>query len=468
MQATSLLQSRFLIVLLSVFIVLQLFLIFGNRDTLLPKWRSHSPASTQQTGVSNPIADDTYNDIETDVESAWFPSQPAHSPPVTQTWSFNSTRDARNHALSPSECSVAFPQLYHELDRSVKYWQSRDHKISPQDTNVSWTGKGGLRALIYENELRILETKDTHHYKDRHDARRVIFTLSQIHRALLGATARGETIPNIEFAIAVNDHVELPDGESDTRTAWTFDRRISSPKDERMWLMPDFNFWAWNPIHNAYQDARRRAASHDSPIEQKIPRVVWRGNRHINPELRGALLQTGKGQSWADLEGDWLDIDDFCRYLFAAYTEGHSWSGRMKYMLSCDNVAVVHELEFVTFYHHLLKAEGSEQNIVSVKRDWSDLEEKVQYYLGHPEETRRIIENSVQMFRERYLTPAAEACYWREMFRRYREVAYEPEPFETKVLERQGQKVEVKRLKGIPYELFIGTDGAEKPGTHDP
>ncbi|PPJ61030.1 hypothetical protein CBER1_01987 [Cercospora berteroae] len=468
MQATSLLQSRSLIVLLSVFIVLQLFLIFGNRDAVLPKWRSHSSTSTQQTEGSSDNPNGPYSDIEQDTKSIQPTSQSAPSPPVTQTWSFNSTGDARNHALSRSECSLAFPHLYHELDRSVKHWQSRDHKISPEDTNVSWTGKGGLRALIYENELRIVETRDTHHYKDRHDARRVIFTLSQIHRALLGATARGETIPNIEFAIAVNDHVELPDDEDDTHTAWTFDRRISRPKDERMWLMPDFNFWAWNPIHNAYQDARRRAASHDSPIEQKIPRVVWRGNRHINPELRGALLQTGKGQSWADLDGGWLDIDDFCRYLFAAYTEGHSWSGRMKYMLSCDNVAVVHELEFVAFYHHLLKAEGPEQNIVSVKRDWSDLEEKVQHLLGHPEETRRIIENSTQMFRERYLTPAAEACYWRELFRKYREVAYEPEPFETKVVKRQGQKVEVKRLKGIPYELFIGTDGAEKPGKHNP
>ncbi|KAF2217882.1 hypothetical protein CERZMDRAFT_24358, partial [Cercospora zeae-maydis SCOH1-5] len=350
-------------------------------------------------------------------------------------WYFNSTHDARNHALDPTECSIAFPRLYHDLDRSVKYWQGRNHKISPRDTNISWTGKGGLRALIYENELRILETVDTHHYKDRHDARRVIFTLSQIHRALLGATARGETVPNIEFAIAVNDHADLPDEEDDTHTAWTFDRNISSPKDERMWLVPDFNFWAWNPISNAYQDARRRAASHDSPIEQKISQIVWRGNRYINPELRGALLEAGKGKSWADFEGGWLEIDEFCRYLFAAYTEGHSWSGRMKYMLSCDNVAVVHEMAFETFYHHLLVAEGPEQNFVGVKRDWSDLEQKVQYYVGHPEETRRIIENSVRMFRETYLTPAAEACYWRELFRRYSEVAYEPEAFETEVLE---------------------------------
>ena len=59
------------------------------------------------------------------------------------------------------------------------------------------------------------------------------------------------------------------------------------------------------------------------------------------------------------------------------------------------------------------------------------------------EETKQIIANSVQLFRERYVTPAAEACYWRELFKRYREVSYEPEAFATKTTEKFGKKEEV-------------------------
>ncbi|KAI5366249.1 putative glycosyl transferase CAP10 domain-containing protein [Septoria linicola] len=426
MQVSSLLQSRFSIVLLSVLIVLQCWLLFGRGIVLHPGgWNSEQEAATA-------------------------------------SWQYDPSRDARNHALTYDQCSIAFPKLYHEIDRAVAYWKGRKHQISEKDVDIEWTGKGGIRVLIYENELRIIETKDTHHYEDNHDARRVIFVLSQINRALLGAIARGEHVPNVEFAIAVNDYADLPDDASDTHSVFTFDRKIGSKKDDRMWLMPDFNFWAWNPIQNAYGDARRRAFDHDGAIEDKIPKAVWRGNKNINPELRQSLIKTGEGKSWADLQGNWIGIDDFCRYLFSVYTEGHSWSGRLKYLLSCDTATIVHELEFTTMYHHLLVPSGPEQNHIGVKRDWSDLAEKVQHYLAHPEETQKIIRNSVATFRERYITPAAEACYWRHLFRAYKEVAFEPEAFETKSVDTFGKTETVRHLRGVPYELFIGTDGATK------
>lgn len=444
MQGVSLIQSRFAIALLSAVVIIQLFLLLGNRDAIIPEraWPGSHPRKQTDTSSSPPSTNTT--------------SPP---PPPSSPWTFNSTRDARNPALTYEQCTVAFPKLYHEIERSATYWKhTRNHSISAKDVNITWTGKGGLRVLIYENELRILETRDIHHFRDGHDARRVIFVLSQIHRALLGATARGEQIPNIEFAIAVNDYAHLPDERGDSHTVWTFDRRIASEKDERMWLMPDFNFWAWKPTGSAYEDARRRAMTHDSAVKDKIPKIVWRGNRHINPEVRKALIETGKGKEWADVEGGWLDIADFCRYLFAVYTEGHSWSGRLKYLLNCDTVAIVHELEFTTSFYHLLNPSGPDQNYIQVKRDWSDLEEKVKYHLERPEHTQRIIQNSIKTFRERYTTPAAEACYWRRMFRAYREVAFEPDAFEEKTINTFGSTETVRHLRGTPYELFIGID----------
>lgn len=90
---------------------------------------------------------------------------------------------------------------------------------------------------------------------------------------------------------------------------------------------------------------------------------------------------------------------------------------------------------------------GPEQNFVQVKRDWSDLEEKMEWLISHPEDAARIARNNVNTFRDRYLTPAAEACYWRRLFQAWSDVAFEPEFFE--VGSDGGQK-----WRGTPYESF--------------
>ena len=108
--------------------------------------------------------------------------------------------------------------------------------------------------------------------------------------------------------------------------------------------------------------------------------------------------------------------------MFLLHTEGRSWSGRLKYILNCDSVPIVHKLHWTTHYYGLLKPNGSDQNCIEVERDWSDLEEMVTYFLDHPDEAQRIADNAKAKFRDRNTTPAAEACYWRKMIRGYRSV----------------------------------------------
>ena len=65
--------------------------------------------------------------------------------------------------------------------------------------------------------------------------------------------------------------------------------------------------------------------------------------------------------------------------------------------------------------------------------------------LDHPEKAKRIADNSVQVFRERYLTQAAEACYWRKLMTRWKDVmSWEP------VLHSGG-----KEKRGVRYETFM-------------
>jgi hypothetical protein len=66
--------------------------------------------------------------------------------------------------------------------------------------------------------------------------------------------------------------------------------------------------------------------------------------------------------------------------------------------------------------------DGYDQNIVIVKDDWSDLEDRIHWLQMHPQDAERVAENSVRTFRDQYMTNGAETCYWRELFRAWAEV----------------------------------------------
>ena len=94
---------------------------------------------------------------------------------------------------------------------------------------------------------------------------------------------------------------------------------------------------------------------------------------------------------------------------------GRSYSASLKYRQACMSVVIAHKLQFIQHHHYLLVSSGPDQNFVEVERDFSDLSEKMQQLLDDPALSERIANNSVATFRDRYLTPAAETCYWRKL-----------------------------------------------------
>jgi hypothetical protein len=109
---------------------------------------------------------------------------------------------------------------------------------------------------------------------------------------------------------------------------------------------------------------------------------------------------------------------------------------------------ITHKAEWVEPHSHLYISSGPNQNVVEVERDFSDLEAKVQDLLRNPERAKTIVKNSVATFRDRYLTPAAEACYWRELFLSWADVSFQPDPWEV---DEGGEE----RIRGVPFETFV-------------
>lgn len=101
---------------------------------------------------------------------------------------------------------------------------------------------------------------------------------------------------------------------------------------------------------------------------------------------------------------------------------GRSYSASLKYRQACNSVIIAHRLQFIQHHHYLLASSGPNQNYVEVERDFSDLADKLEPLVNNPLAAKRIADNSVQTFRERYLTKAAETCYWRALFDGYASV----------------------------------------------
>lgn len=157
------------------------------------------------------------------------------------------------------------------------------------------------------------------------------------------------------------------------------------------------------------------------PWGDKIPKVVWRG-AILGLQIRRKLLEVTKDKPWADVRIlDWgqkesmardkLSMDEHCKYKYVIHTEGTSNSGRLKYLQNCRSVVVAHKLAWVQHHHSLMVSSGPEQNFVEVERDLVDLEAKIKELGIKDHEAEAIADRGVKVFRERYLTPAAETCY---------------------------------------------------------
>jgi hypothetical protein len=418
----------------------------------------HAPSKAVEPTFAKPTAEHK-SATSSDSSESQSALKPDH-----KDWTYEPLRHAENFALDHQQCDIAFPGLWHEIDRSISFWKNNiSRTITANDTSLDWREEGAFRALIHRNQLRILETKGIFDLEGSQFPERAIAVWSQIHRALLGATAIGETLPSIEFSVSVDDRPNTPeDDPDDTHTLWAFSRKYDNKAHDRAWVMPDFNFWSWRGVAGSFTEMRARGKDLDEYIPDKIPKAVWRGAVWTNPEVRGPLLKVTKNKSWADVfEFDWMTrenfipMEDFCRYAFLVHTEGRSWSGRLKYLLNCDSVTMIHDREWTAHYYSLLIPDGPKQNFVPVKRDFSDLKKKVQFYLGNQYEAQRVADNAVATFRDRYLTLAAETCYWRRLIHGWSEVAYEPEIYEEVQKTLSGKVQNITMLRGLAFEEMM-------------
>lgn len=259
-------------------------------------------------------------------------------------------------------------------------------------------------------------------------------------------------LPNIEFAFNTDDII------FEAVPLWGYARKA---EHKHIWLMPDFGYWSWPETKvGTMREVQMKAAAeenvHRYSWPNKVEKILWRGATMGLP-LRDRLIEITKGQPWADvvaldwhnkesMQNDLKSMPEHCDYKYLAHTEGNSYSGRLKYLQACRSVIVAHKMDWLQHHHPLMSSAGPNQNFVEIERDLSNLEQTITYLQKNDAQAEQIATNNVETFRERYLTPAAEACYWRRLIRGWAQVSFEPEFY--KVVNG------TKEWRGLPFESF--------------
>lgn len=269
-------------------------------------------------------------------------------------------------------------------------------------------------------------------------------TLAQLHQALQSSP---ESIPNVELCFGLDDRAARATfglARPAHPLRWPNPDRATSLGE--VWLTPDYGFLTWPEHVGSYKSFRNQSAAIEAtvPWERKTERLLWRGSMSVGMKDRYALLATTdpylgswsdvKPLNWSNREGH-VAMADHCRWKYNVVPEGVTYTGRLRNLINCRSVIVMHPPHWVTFWNHrLIPDRGTDQNVVYVPRTpwwrhpllmfsehrlrWARLPSVMRTLQSNDEYAHHIARNSWKL-RERHLSPASVACYWRRALRGY-------------------------------------------------
>ncbi|KAG4444387.1 hypothetical protein IFR05_000152 [Cadophora sp. M221] len=360
---------------------------------------------------------------------------------------YPSKEKLENRSLNEEQCRATFPGLAKEIDDAVARGPFKLDR-APQDY------QGLVQGRIKDGNLYVLSA-------DNRASRQMLYerdaVLHQIYRAI---TTSPTPLPDTIFTYSIIDNPR--------QNSWSFSRDPKMPGN--YWIMPHFSFWSWPlPFIGTMDEALTRISKveKETPWEEKIDKVVWRGttwfNSIGNTALRPHLLAATKGKEWADVESlEWesnskgannsIRIEDFCKYKYIIYTEGITYSGRLPFHQACKSIIITPPPSYLMHTTHLLRPlfsstlpfspsansktgagpnprwiqsyTPSQANVIFVDPDWADLEQTVMWLRAHPGVAEAIAERQRELVADwGLLSAAAETCYWRSLIRGWSKVA---------------------------------------------
>lgn len=137
-------------------------------------------------------------------------------------------------------------------------------------------------------------------------------------------------------------------------------------------------------------------------FESKMNKAIFRGAAY-QPH-RVAFMEQYFGSEWVDCgdtgvkpkKQEWrkplITLYDHLVYKFILAIEGNDVASNLKWIMSSNSIAVMPKPKYETWF-----MEGTlipNYHYIEIKPDYSDLPERLQYYIDHPEEAKKIIQNA--------------------------------------------------------------------------
>lgn len=107
---------------------------------------------------------------------------------------------------------------------------------------------------------------------------------------------------------------------------------------------------------------------------------------------------TGKTPFKAEWRKPLITLYDHLKYKFIISIEGNDVASNLKWVMSSNSIAVMPKPKFETWF-----MEGTlipNYHYIEIKSDYSDLPERLQYYIDHPEEAKKISQNAHQYVKQ--------------------------------------------------------------------
>lgn len=128
---------------------------------------------------------------------------------------------------------------------------------------------------------------------------------------------------------------------------------------------PDWSFWGWSEVNLQPWNEEFKDIKHGSQAKswkEKLPFAYWKGNPDVLSPLRVELMKCNDSKLWGAeiLRQNWAEeakdgfkkskLSNQCNHRYKIYAEGYAWSVSLKYILSCNSVALIISQQYKDFF----------------------------------------------------------------------------------------------------------------------
>ena len=137
-------------------------------------------------------------------------------------------------------------------------------------------------------------------------------------------------------------------------------------------------------------------------FESKEDKAIFRGA--VYQQCRIDFMEKYFGSEWVDCgdtgnsprKPEWskpsITLYDHLKYKFILAIEGWDVASNLKWIMSSNSIAVMPKPTVETWFMEGMLIPN--YHYIEIKDDYSDLPERLQYYIDHPEEAKKIIQNA--------------------------------------------------------------------------